>query len=253
MPYSIVVLLKQVPDMNALRIDRATGRPILSGQNVISSFDEYALEEALRLKERYGGEVVAVCAGPASVKDAISRALAMGADRGVIVPLDNATALDSLAVADLLANQLKTTSYDVILAGQYSDDYATGQVASQVAELLGIPQVGSITKVEADGEILTVGRDTEDGHQTIEVQTPVLLMAQPGLNEPRYPSLKGIMAAKKKPVDQATASSAETGGRISWGEPFVPERDTAGTILRDVPAPEAAQKLVAWLREQKLI
>ncbi len=239
--------------MNAIRIDRATGKPILSGQNVISSFDEYAIEEALRIKEQHGGEVIALTAGPASVKDAISRALAMGADRGVIIPIDNPNALDTLAVAEIIASHLKTMSYDIILTGQLSDDYASGQVGSQVAELLGIPQVGSMTKVEANGDTLTVGRDTEDGRQTIEVKTPVLLMAQAGLNEPRYPSLKGIMAAKKKPVDQAAASPVNGGNRISWGEPYVPERDTTGTILQDVPAAEAARQLVGWLREQKLI
>ncbi|MEA2512462.1 MAG: electron transfer flavoprotein beta subunit [Thermomicrobiales bacterium] len=253
MAYTIVVLIKQVPDMNAVRIDRGTGKPVFGGQNVISSFDEYAIEEALRLKEKHGGEVVVLIAGPASVKDAISRALAMGADRGVIIPLENPNALDSLGLSELIANQLKTLRFDIILTGQYSDDYASGQVGSQVAELLGIPQVGSITKVEANGETLTVGRDTEDGRQTIEVSTPVLLMAQVGLNEPRYPSLKGIMAAKKKPVEQAPAASIDGGGRLSWGEPFVPERGTTGTILQDVPAADAARQLVVWLREQKLI
>jgi electron transfer flavoprotein beta subunit len=253
MAYTTVVLLKQVLDMNAVRVDRASGKPIMSGQNVISSFDENAIEEALRLKEQHGGEVVALTVGPPSVKDAISRALAMGADRGVIVPLDNPNDLDTLAIAELIAKHLRTIEFDIILTGQYSDDQATGQVGSQVAELLGIPQVGSITKVEADGDTLTVGRDTEDGRQTIEVQTPVVLMAQVGLNEPRYPSLKGIMAAKKKPVEQAPPESIDRTDRISWGEPFVPERGATGKILQDVPAADAARELVAWLREQKLI
>src|SRR5262249_14228490 len=163
--------------------------------------DEYAIEEALRLKEQHGGEVVVLTAGPPSVKDVVSRALAMGADRGVIIPLDDQNALDTLALATIVANQLKTMTFDIVLTGQISDDFATGQVGSQRAELLGIPQVGSITRVEAEGDTLTVGRDTEDGRQTIVVRTPVLLMAQVGLNEPRLPSLKGIMAAKKKTVD----------------------------------------------------
>lgn len=253
MPYTIVVLVKQVPDMNAVRVDRASGKPILSGQNVISSFDENAIEEALRLKEQHGGEVIALTVGPPSVKDAISRSLAMGADRGVIIPLDDPNGLDSLALAELIVAKVRTIDFDIILAGQYSDDQATGQVGSQVAELLGIPQVGSITKVEANGETLTVGRDTEDGRQSIEVRTPVLLMAQVGLNEPRYPSLKGIMAAKKKPVEQAAPESVDRADRVTWGEPFVPERGTTGRILQDVPAAEAARELVSWLREQKLI
>jgi electron transfer flavoprotein beta subunit len=253
MAYTIVVLVKQVPDMNAVRVDRATGKPILSGQNVISSFDEYAIEAALRLKEQHGGEVVALTVGPPSVKDVISRALAMGADRGVIVSLADQNALDTLGLAKIIADYLKTMSFDILLTGQISDDYATGQVGSQVAELLGIPQVGSITQIEADGDTLTVGRDTEDGRQTIAVRTPVLLMAQAGLNEPRYPSLKGIMAAKKKPVDQVSPPSVDDRRRIAWSEPFVPERAATGTILHDVPPTEAARQLVGWLREQKLI
>src|SRR5437764_1299207 len=127
MPYTIVVLIKQVPDMNAVRIDRATGKPILSGQNAISSFDEYAIEEALRLKEQHGGEVIALTAGPAPVKDVVSRALAMGADRGVIISLSDQNGLDTLALATVIASQLETMTYDIILTGQISDDYATGQ------------------------------------------------------------------------------------------------------------------------------
>ena len=253
MPYTIVVLVKQVPDMNAVRIDRATGKPQMSGQNVISSSDEYAIEEALRLKERYGGEVVALTVGPVSVKDAISRALAMGADRGMIVPVDNPNGLDSLSLAELIVKAVRPIAFDIILTGQYSDDQATGQVGPQVAELLGIPQVGSITHVEASGNTLTVGRDTEDGRQTIEVMTPVLLMAQAGLNEPRYPSLKGIMAAKKKPVEQSPPETIDRADRLSWGEPYVPERGVTGKILQDVAPADAARELVAWLREQKLI
>ncbi len=251
---NIVVLIKQVPDMNAVRIDRATGQPLLSGQNVISSFDEYAIEEALKLKEQHGGEVVVVSAGPPSVKDAISRALALGADRGIIVQLDNPNAGDTLGLAEILANQVKGMAYHIILLGQNSDDYATGHVGPQLAELLGIPQVSSVTNVESGGgNRLTLQRDTEDGKQVVEVATPVLLMAMTGLNEPRYPSLKGIMAAKKKPIDQVPAAPPGGADRISWGEPFVPERDVTGTILQDVPPAEAAKQLVAWLRDQKLI
>jgi len=253
MSYTIVVLVKQVPDMNGVRIDKRTGQLQLSGQNVISSYDEYAIEEALRIKEQHGGEVVVMAAGPPSVKDAVTRALAMGADRGVIVAIDGANDLDTLGLAEVLAGQIGGIGYDIVLTGQTSDDLATGHVGPQVAELLGIPQIGSITHVEAAGETLTVTRDTEDGRQTIEVDTPVLLMAQAGLNEPRYPSLKGIMAAKKKPVDNVPAVAPVRDQLISWGEPFVPERGTAGVLLQDVPAPEAAQQLAAWLREQKLI
>lgn len=252
-PYTIVVLIKQVPDMNAVKIDRATGKPILSGQSVISSFDEYAIEEALRLKEAHGGEVIVVSAGPPSVKDAITRALAMGADRGILIQVDDINALDTLAVAGLLAEPIRTLAYDILLLGQNSDDYVTGQVGSQLAELLGLPQVSSVTKVEANGDSLTLHRDTEDGKQVVDVATPVVLLAMTGLNEPRYPSLKGIMAAKRKPIEQITAAAPIANGRLTWGEPFVPDRTVTGTIVQDVQPAEAAKQLVGWLKEQKLI
>jgi electron transfer flavoprotein beta subunit len=253
MPYSILVLVKQVPDMNTVRIDRASGRPVLSGQLAISSYDEYAIEEALRIKEAHGGEVVAVSAGPPSVKDAVTRALAMGADRGVIMGIDKISQLASLQIAKILAAQIRGLGPDIIFSGQNSDDYATGQVGPQVAQLLGIPAIGSIASVTANGSLLTVLRDTEDGRQTIEVQTPVLLMAQAGLNEPRYPSLKGIMAAKKKPIDTIAATAPESDANIFWGEPYVQARTAGGVMVQDTPPAEAAKKLVLWLREHKLV
>ncbi|MCC6790694.1 MAG: electron transfer flavoprotein subunit beta/FixA family protein [Thermomicrobiales bacterium] len=253
MPYTIVVLVKQVPDMNTVRVDKASGKPMLSGQLAISSYDDYAIEEALRVKEAHGGEIVVVAAGAASVKDAVARALAMGADRGVILQVEPVNELDTLQVAGLLAEKIRSVSPDIIFAGQNSDDYSTGQVGPQIAELLGVPSLGSIASVEANGEVLTVIRDTEDGRQTIEVQTPVVLMAQAGLNEPRYPSLKGIMAAKKKPLETHATNVPVSNRSISWGEPYAPERASSGIMVQDQPAAEAAKQLVAWLREQKLV
>jgi electron transfer flavoprotein beta subunit len=177
----------------------------------------------------------------------------MGADRGVIVAMDTPNDVDTLALSRVIADQFRSLSFDVILTGQYSDDFATGQVGPQVAELLGIPQVGSVTGVEAQGDVMVIGRDTEDGRQTIEVRPPVVLLTQAGLNEPRLPSLKGIMGAKKKPVEHVTRQAEDSTGRISWGAPFAPERASVGTIVQDVPAAEAARQLTAWLRERKLI
>lgn len=253
MPYSIAVLVKQVPDMNTVRIDRASGKPVLSGQLAISSYDDFAIEEALRIKEARGGEIVVIAAGSPSVKDAVSRALAMGADRGVVVVVDALDELDSLQIAALLADQVRAVQPDIVLAGQNSDDVATGQVGPQVAELLGMPSLGSIARIELSGSELTVVRDTEDGRQTIVVEKPVVLMAQAGLNEPRYPSLKGIMAAKKKQVDTVTGLAPQATRSISWSEPYAPERASTGLIVQDQPAAEAARQLVAWLREQKLV
>lgn len=252
-PLAIVVLVKQVPDMNAVKIDRASGKPVLSEQKVVSSYDAYAIEEALRLKERFGGEVTVVAAGPPSAKDAITRALAMGADRGLRIDLPNPNDRDTLAMAGLLADQVKGLNADLILLGQTSDDYETGQIGPQLAELLDLPLVSSVMGLTVEGERLVIRRDIEDGQQTVETTMPAVLMAITGLNEPRLPSLKGIMAAKRKPLEQVDAEAAPAADRIAWGEPYVPERGVTGTVVQDVPAAEAAKQLVGWLREQKLI
>ena len=253
MALTIAVLIKQVPDMNAVRIDRATGKPVFGGQQAISSYDEYAVEAALRLKEAHGGEVTVAAAGPPSVKDALTRALAMGADRAVLLDVPNVNELDTLTVAGLLADQLRGKGFDLILAGQTADDYETGQIGPQLAELLDLPLVSNVIGLELDGERLVVRRDTEDGQQTVETSLPAVLLASTGLNTPRYPSLKGIMTAKRKPLDTVPASAPSSDGRLSWGEPFVPERGAAGVVLQDVPPADAAKQLVAWLKEQKLI
>ncbi len=251
MSYTIVVLVKQVPDLNAARIDRTTGDLQLSGQMAISSYDDYAIEAALQLKEAHGGEVVAVTAGPPGAKDALTRALAMGADRALLLGVDDLDNMSSTALSRLLATSVEPLSPDVVLTGQMSDDFGTGEVGPQVAEFLGIPQVSSATSIEAVGPDFTILRDTEDGKQKVSVQTPVLIMAMTGLNEPRYPSLKGIMAAKKKPLEIIESIEAPEGSS-GWSAPYGQERTSGGTIVQDVPAAEAASQLVAWLREKKL-
>jgi electron transfer flavoprotein beta subunit len=218
---------------------------------VISSYDDYAIEAALQLKEAHGGEVVVVSAGAPSVKDAVSRALAMGADRGIVIEMAS-NDVDTRKVAQVLAERLAEEQCDIILAGQNSDDAATGQVGPQVAEYLGLPSVSSVVDIVVDGSTMTMLRDMEDGKQRVSVETPVVILASSGLNEPRYPSLKGIMAAKKKPLDVVIADVAPSPD-ISWGEPFREERAATGIIISDLPAAEAAAKLAAWLKEQKLV
>jgi electron transfer flavoprotein beta subunit len=250
-PLTIAVLVKQVSDMNAVRIDRTTNKIVLSPQLRLSSYDEYALEAALRLKETFGGEVVAVAAGPATVRDVISRSLAMGADRGIHVEVSDPT-LDSLGTARALADAVQPLGCHIVLAGQASDDDETGQVGAQVAALLGMPLISNIVELQLDEAGVQARRDMEDGYQTVRAALPVVLLASTGLDEPRLPSLKGIMAAKKKPVDTVTtAPSVET--RLRWEEPYVPAKSITGTIVQDVPAVEAVTQLVAWMKEQKLI
>lgn len=251
-PLKIAVLVKQAPDMNAVRIDRATGKPVFGGQQVVSSYDEHAIEEAVRLQERFGGETIAVTAGPAGAKDALTRALAMGIDRAIHVEVADPNALDTLAVAALLADQLRPLGVDLVIAGQAADDYETGQVGAQVAELLDLPLVSNIVSVELAGGTLTLKRDMEDGYQTVTAPLPAALLASTGLNQPRLPSLKGIMSAKKKPVEKVPPPPIAE-ARMTWSAPQAPEKTVTGVLLQDVPPAEAARQLVAWLKEQKAL
>lgn len=240
--------------MNAVRIDRSTGRIVPSPQNVISSYDEYAVEAALRLKESFGGEVIAVAAGPAPVRDVITRALALGADRGVHVEMDDVNATDTLGTASVLVDALRPLECSLVIAGQTSDDLEAGQVGAQVAALLNVPVISNVVEITLDEGGMQVRRDMEDGYQTVRSALPAVLLSSTGLDQPRLPSLKGIMAAKKKPVESVAASIPEE-RRLAWDSPQVPAKTVFGTIVnvQDVPASEAAKQLVAWLREQKLI
>jgi electron transfer flavoprotein beta subunit len=248
----IAVLVKQVPDMNAIRVDRARGTIVPSPQLVMSSYDQYAVEAALRLREASGGEVIAVTAGPPSARDAVTRALTMGADRGIHVELPDVNATDTLGIARVLADAVAPLECDLVIAGQTSDDLEAGQVGAQAAALLGMPVISNVVEVSVDGRELTARRDMEDGHQTVRTSLPALLLSSTGLDEPRVPSLKGIMAAKKKPIEGAPAEVAD-GRRLEWSEPVVPEKTVSGTVVQDAPPAEAARQLVVWLREQKLI
>ena len=253
-PLTIAVLIKQVPDMNAIRIDRTNGRIVPSAQLVMSSYDEYAVEAGLRLRESFAGELVVVAAGPASVRDVITRALALGADRGIHLEIEDVNATDTLGMASILADALRPLKCSLVIAGQTSDDFEAGQVGAQVAELLNMPVISNVVEIRIEESGLKVRRDMEDGYQTVRSTLPAVLLSSTGLDQPRLPSLKGIMAAKKKLVE-TVAASVPTERRLAWETPQVPEKTVSGTIVRvqDVPAPEAAKQLVGWLREQKLI
>jgi electron transfer flavoprotein beta subunit len=248
---TIVVLVKQVPDMNAVRVDPATGKARLSGK-AMNSYDAFSVQHALTLKDKLGGEVVAVTAGPAAAKDALTRALAMGADRGVHVELDDQDARDSLDMANVLAEAVRPLDPSVVLVGQLSDDLDTGQIGPQLAELLDMPHVSSVMAVDvADGSV-TLQRDTEGGYQKAIAPLPVVVVVGSSTEEPIYPSIKGMMAAKKKPVDKVAAAPKQE-GRLSWTEPTAPQREAEGILVQGESAQDAAAKLVAWMKENKLI
>jgi len=172
---------------------------------VINPYDEFAVEECLKLKEKLGGEVVAVSLGGDAHKETLRKSLAMGVDKAVLLKDD--APRDSGSVARALADYLKEISPDVIFFGKQSIDSDDGAVGGMVAELLGLPSISVIVKLDvADGKA-TAQREIEGGHEIIETTLPAVFTAQKGLNEPRYPSLKGIMAAKSKPIEEKPAGA----------------------------------------------
>ena len=205
---NIVVCLKQVPDTESQVKIAPDGRSIVTDNIkwVINPYDEYAVEEALRLKEKFGGEVTIIGVGPKRVTESIRTALAVGADRGILVDDPVVASPDPLSTARVLKAVIDDFAYDIILCGKQGVDGDYGLVGPSLAELLGIPQISVVVKLEvsADGSTVRAHREVEGGTLVIESPLPVLITAQKGLNEPRYASLPGIMKAKRKPLDVKT-------------------------------------------------
>jgi electron transfer flavoprotein beta subunit len=249
----VLVCIKQTPDPNAIRFD-ASGNFAGNTPRVVSEYDQYAIEEAILIKERQGdGDVTVMSLGPAGAKDGINRALAMGADRGVLLTSDSA-ALDTMQVASALAEEARANGYDLILVGQETSDGGSGNVGPQLAALLELPLISNVVGLEigADGA-LTLQREVEDGRHVVTVTPPAVVCALTGLNEPRNPSLKGIMAARKKPVEERPVAGIDTGAQVSWGPLRAEQREVAGTIIDGTDADAAAEQVVALLRERKLL
>jgi electron transfer flavoprotein beta subunit len=205
----IAVCIKQVPDTETRIRLAPDGKAILESDVnwVVSPYDEYAIEEALRIKEKGGGEVVLLTAGPDRAQSALRSGLAMGADSALHLkdPLFEAT--DARGVARALAAALTTLSPDLVLTGQLGVGGDNAQVPGMVAEFLDLPQVTMAVKVELTDGKATVDREIEGAHEVWETSLPAVLSAQKGLNEPRYASLKGIMGAKKKTIETKDAAA----------------------------------------------
>ena len=247
----LVVLLKQTFDTEA-KIVLKDGKIDDSGVTlIINPYDEFAVEEALRIKEKLGqGEVVVVSAGSDRAQEALRQALAMGADRAVLVKTDGLQ-LDEMVVAEVLAKVLQQMEYDLILAGWRAIDDSSAQVGVRVAEILGLPQINLVTKLEVGEGKITGHREIEGGTEVVEVPLPALVTAQRGLNEPRYPSMKGIMQAKKKELKVINAADlgVNAAPKVEIKEIFLPKGKQAGKIFTDEPA-VAVAKLVKALREE---
>jgi electron transfer flavoprotein beta subunit len=253
----IVVLVKEVPDPNALRLDPRTGQLQPGTPTVANEYDLYGMEAAVALREA-GNDVEIVAATLGSGRDPLNRCLAMGADRGVAIDDPALTGGDSQATANVLAAFLKTEGFDLLFVGQEASDSATGDIGPRLAAMLDLPLVSNLIGLDLTGDTLSLKREIEDGHQTVEVASPVILCALSGLPDPRYPSLKGIMASRKKQTDVKSAADLGIDGgpgssRVSWGDLFIEEQEAQGVIVEDEDTDNAVDQLVAFLEEKRLI
>jgi electron transfer flavoprotein beta subunit len=250
----IVVTVKQVPDPNSnltLEGDNTIAR---DKEVVLDPGDECGVEEGLQLKEAHGGEVVLVSMGPERAKDAIRKGLSMGADRGILVSDGGLAGADALLTARVLAAAIKQESPDLVICGTESYDGSTGMVPPMLAELLGVPQLTFAKKVEVDGATVKIHRQTADGYQIVEAPTPALITVTAAIAEPRYASLKGIMAARSKEIKQLALAELE----VDKGEPAETivgvadaEARKAGEVIEDDGT--AVDKIVAVLASAKVL
>lgn len=243
---NVVVCINHVPDTET-KIKVATDNASIDKAGVnhmLSPYDEIAVEEALRIREKFKGEVVAISLGTDAHRETLRKALAMGVDKAVLLKDDNVR--DSFAVAFGLAEEIKQRNPDVVLFGKQSIDYDDAQVGTLVAEMLSLPSVAVVVKLDIlDGKVVCE-REIEGGHEIVETKLPAVFLAQKGLNEPRYPSLKGIMAAKSKPIEEKPAAHAEI--RVETVQMKKPPAKNAGKILGTDKS--AVPELIRLLHEE---
>jgi electron transfer flavoprotein beta subunit len=247
----IAVCVKQVPtrEWQPRLTDDKTWIRESDASFELNEPDAYALEEGLRLKERHGGEVVVCAAGPARVAQVIREALARGADRAIHVEAETLSAADAFGVADVLADAMREEAFDLVLTGLQSDDQGHAQVGVVLAERLGIPHATIIMDVQVEDGRLRVKRELEGGwFQWIALPLPALLTIQSGINQLRYATLKGIMAAKKKEIRKVVPSGA-IAARQRIAALYLPERKKQTEMLTGT-AVEAASELVRRLRDE---
>lgn len=251
---NILVCMKQTFDTEE-RIVLEDGEISEDGvEFVINPYDEYAVEEAIKLKEKHGGEVTVITVGPERAEQALRTALAMGADKAVIVDSEDLEDADEYTIAKVLAEVIKEREYDIILCGYMAVDDGSAQVGPRLAELLGIPHISTIVKLTVDGENVEVEKDVEGDVEIIQSKLPVLVTAQQGLNEPRYPSLPGIMKAKKKPLerldlDDLDLDEDDVEAKTETLEIFLPPKKESGKILQGELS-DQVKELVQLLRNE---
>jgi len=257
----IVVCVKDVPEAGPMRrMDPATMRIQRSGDRSLNAFDLNAVEEALRLKEAAGdGEVILLSMGPAQALDSIRKGLAMGADRAVLVSDDAAAGSDLVATSHVLAKAIERESPDLVLFGQQASDSDGAVMWAAVADRLRLPVISQISELEVAGGQVTAKRQTEFGYDRIRADLPAVLAVSDAVNEPRYPSLKGIMGAKKKPQDVVSladvgvdaSAAGESGSRTTVRTLNPPPSRGDNQKIEDDGS--AAQKILEFLIERKLV
>lgn len=226
---------------------------------IINPYDEYAIEEAIQVKEKHGGQITVVTVGGEDSEKELRTALAMGCDKAVLINIeDDVENRDQYTTATVIGEYLKDKEIDIIFAGNVAIDGASGQVGPRVAEILGIPYVTTITKLEIDGQEVVIERDVEGDTEIIEASLPLLVTAQQGLNEPRYPSLPGIMKAKKKPfetfeLDDLDLEEEDVEAKTKTIEIYLPPQKEAGKILEGDVQAAAAELVLLLHNEAKVI
>ncbi len=259
----IVVCIKQVPDTAEVKINPETNTLIREGvPAIINPYDMHGLEEALRLKERFGGSVIALCMGPPSAAEQLKEAIGMGVDEAILLSDRSFAGADTLATAYTLARAVeKIGSVSLVLCGKQAIDGDTAQVGPEIAENLDWPHLTSVSKVnDIDGESIIAERMTDEGYERLQLTLPALLTVTREINEPRLPALRGMMRAKKADIpvwgpEELQADPLKIGLKGSPTQvckTFVPDHHVAGEIFRGEAA-ELAEKLVKLLLAQNLI
>ncbi len=262
----ICVLVKEVPDAAVQKkIDPSTGRMDRSGEKNLNPYDTHAIEAAMQLKESGAmavDEVVAVTMGPDSAERALHKAVSLGADRSIHLSDDSLAGSDVAATGYALSKVLEKEAPDLVLLGQQSDDGECYTIGAVVADHLKFPSLTQVIKIDVDGGTkLRAERQAEYGYDTVEINLPAVISVGDAINEPRYPSLKAIMGAKKKPLEKVSVGDAgidasKVGGDNSaaqWTGSIEPPKKEAGRIIEDEDTSETVEQIVAWLDERKLI
>jgi electron transfer flavoprotein beta subunit len=253
----IAVCLKQVPatDSRIKPTDDGVSVDLLSVEWVQNPYDEIALEEALKLKERHGGEVVVLSVGGEKVEEAMRSALALGADKAVVLKDPGYSGADPLTVSSALAAMVKKEEPDLVICGKQAVDEDQMAVPAMLAERLDWPQATVVVKLEFADDMTSVkaNREVEGGHEDMEISLPAVIAAQKGLNEPRYANLKGIMAAKKKPIETVTAGDlglSELGNRTEILDVSQPSQERKNRLIEG-DGDQQADELVRILHEEE--